>query len=71
MKSRHSITPAETVYRLDRTIRNGEVYKWYGQETYTTRKAAESAIIKRFSKYQDQMTVVKVELPDRDTWTLY
>ena len=61
--SKPVLEPARTIYRLDRTMRSGEVFEYYGQEIYDTRYNAERAICLRFSKYQDQMSVVEVHQP--------
>ena len=64
MKFKQSIQPARVVYHVNRTMRNGAVYEYYGQEVYDTRYQAERAICLRFRKYRDQMSIVKVHEPE-------
>jgi len=52
--------PARTIYRIDRTMTNGETYEWYGSEIYGSRKKAEVAVARRFSKYLNQISIVEV-----------
>ncbi len=52
--------PARTIYRIDRTLRNGEVYEYYGSEVYGSRRGAEKAAARRFSKYLDQISIVEI-----------
>jgi len=62
--------PARTIYRLDRTLKSGEVYEWYGSEIYDTRAQAEQAIKQRFARYQAQMRVVAVYEPEHEYITI-
>ncbi len=69
MKFKQSIQPARITYHVNRTMRNGEVYEYYGQEVYSSRRDAEYDIATRFKKYSDQMSIVKVHEPETTVLT--
>ena len=69
MKFKQSIQPARVTWHVNRTMRNGEVYEYYGSEVYETRYLAERAICLRFRKYRDQMSIVEVHEPETTVLT--
>ncbi len=60
MKFEKEHRPARTIYRIDRILRSGEVYEYYGSEVYDSRQQAKKAATKRFNKYIDEIKIVAV-----------